>query len=397
MKWINLTAIAILGIVSVVDSTFADQITSMKRYGKISLDQSKGIAFEQFLMPNFSFNVLQARNKFPNSELVLGGIAEGDLQRWHGAKIITLPLGTYDSGTALYFTQVILDGMVNLNDWSTVFFSGSGSYLFQTGPDANYTYIPHAFITFGNLDRFPLYLTAGINTIPFGYFNGTGTWDIPLTADYFYPQQAPAITFGYANNSWNINTTIYRDQSYYEKHFTLNLSYKNMLHNINYTIDAGYVTNLNLDTTGTPRINPSRKNTFINTDAGNTYDINAILNYNIFTLTGEYVWGSREVGLNNATPNAFSITLNYMPTLLGKATTFGLGYSDAQHLREIPSVLSGNDQIPVIISGVENSWVASISRAFFSPFFILGVDLERDRTFENETTYTYTLDLSAYV
>lgn len=367
---------------------------------KVSLDQTHDVIFEQFSNTAFSLNLLQAKNKFALQSLNFGGMAEGDLQYWHGDKILTTVPNTYQSGFSPYLTEAVIDVMININTWSTAFFSAAGSNIWQGGPDGNYTYIPRAFIVVGNLDKFPVYFTMGMNSIPFGVFTGTGTWDQPLTYAYFYPQQAPQLSLAFYKNNWNASATGYNDMVYHVNHFVCNLAYNNTFKSFKYGFGAGYLTNLSLNTTGSPRVSASsRKNgmTQNKSDAGQILDLNASLAYKLVTLTGEYVWGSNQIALNDNTPSTLSATLSYVPVIYGEDTTFGISYSKSLHVNNVPTTLAGQDQVLQVASGLKNTLAASASRSIFKKFLALGLAAERNVTYTNQQTYTYTLDLTAYL
>jgi hypothetical protein len=172
----------------------------LKHTGTVTLDQFHDVVFELFSPTTFSLNLLQAKNKFSSTDLVFGGGAEGDLQNWQGDPIFIInPLGYYHKSTVLYFSQATLDVMMNSNPWTTIFLSATDSAIGQSGPNANYYYLPRALVLFGNVEKFPLFLTAGINTIPFGQFLGAGVWNRPLTTSYFFPQQTPQVSLGFHN------------------------------------------------------------------------------------------------------------------------------------------------------------------------------------------------------
>src|SRR5258708_36888590 len=125
--------------------------------------------------------------------MIIGGSIQSELQQWNGNRLNVIPQGTYKEGSGLYITQATFDVMNNINSWAATYLSLADGHIFQEG---NSLFIQHAFLLLGNQDKFPLYFTAGINSIPFGVFTGNGPWDNPLTGAYFNPSQAPQISLG---------------------------------------------------------------------------------------------------------------------------------------------------------------------------------------------------------
>lgn len=368
-----------------------------KQVGTISLDQFHDVAFEQFSSNAFSLNLLQAKKLFDPQGLVFGGMGELDLQHWYGDYIpITDPTGSYQNNTVLYFTVTTADVMVNVNSWSTIFLSGAVSSIGQGGVNGNYYYSPRAFLLFGNIEKFPLFLTAGINSIPFGQFTGAGVWNKSLTQDYFYPQQAPQLNLAYHQEQLDLSAAIFRDQILFENHSVYTLRYNNTIDSWRYGVGVGCLTRFNFNLTGSPPLNRKAIEPSDEFDTGTISDINATLGYKLLTLSGEYLRGSRTVNFNNSQPNALSFTVTYTPTLFGIPYSFGVNYSKTNELANIPASLPGQDQLALANAGLKNAWAINASRNF-TKWFVLGLDVERDVIYGNQHTYAYTLDLSVYL
>jgi hypothetical protein len=378
-----------------IQSVFASNDSN--HAGAITLDQFHNVIFEQFSSSTYALNLLQAKKQFSPTDLVIGGSAEGDLQYWRGDPIAVVNVPqVYHQSSAAYFTQATVDAMMNIYSWNTIFLSGSESGIWQSGSSANYYYSPRAFYLFGNLEQFPVFFTAGSNTIPFGQFVGAGVWNRPLTLNYFFPQQAPQLSLGFHTNHWDLNATNFRDQVLFETHSAYSLKYSNDFKSLKYGIGAGYLTNINLNMTGAPGLVLRKTPIIANLNAGNLRDINASLQYQLTTFLGEYLEGAKSVSNNNQPPNAFSLTLNYMPNIKGTDYTFGINYSKANHLAGVPAALPGQDQLVQAAAGIKNAWALSVSRNF-TKWFVIGLAAERDVTYTSEQTYAYTLDVNAYL
>lgn len=366
------------------------------------IDQSKNVFFEQYDSNTFSLQLLKDQPKF-NKSLVFGGVGQVDLQHWQGDKVITIPPSSYRQGTGFYCTQATIDIMLDVASWSSLFVSASGNHIGQSGPNGNYVYVPHAFVLFGDLKQTPFYLTLGINSIPFGVYLDSGIWDIiPLTFDYFTPQQAPQISLGYFKKDWNLSTTFYKDEVNHDSHFVYNLSYKKASDTLSYSAGLGFLSHLKTNTTGSPTADPLEKKSSLNPNVpsfnmGNVWDVNASLGYKIISITGEYDIGSQSHHPLEQKPSAFGITLKITPKIADKTTTLAISHSQTYHLKNIPTSLSGFDGIPLAVSGLKNSWAATISRPLYKDNFLLGLGAERVTTYFNERSNTYSVEVIAFI
>lgn len=384
----------------------ADTDSPFGGLGETYLDRSQDIFFDQFATNNFSLQVLQIKNKFPTNSFVFGGSTQFDLQHWQGDQIEEAPLGSvYQQGNGLYFTQAIIDLMINISPWSTAFFSGEDNSIGRNDPNANYVYSPNAFLLLGNLDRLPFYSTIGVSSIPFGVFSGSGPWDQPLTDLYFNPTQAPQISIGYYQAGWNAAITGFNEQTNEKNDYAYSLSYTKNNQIWGYSLGVGYLTDIQTndnDNTETHR-HPTRIVQDINVgDLGAAWDINGSIHYQQWMLNGEYNISRNTLLGNTGKPQAYAFTTNYVKNIFGKDTTFSLGYSQAMHLQNYASILTGYDNLVSNFTGLKNAWSVNVSRPL-SKSTVLGLDLQKAMTnpgvFSNSEarTYTATLDLVAYL
>lgn len=398
MKFTKIT----IGLTGFLLTCSAYGFEDLNHSGQVHLDQSKNIYFDQFSSNTFSLQLLQNKNKFNKQDLILGGSGQFDFQHWQGHEITISqpPPSTYQQGTQVYFTQAQFDMMSNLNNnWVSAFLSPVDSHIAQNGPDGNNVYLAHAFLLLGNLDKTPLYLTLGINDIPFGVFGGSGAWDTPLTANYFNPAQSPQVSLGFYKNNFNAVVTEYEDQVNYAGHSVYSLYYNNSIKSFTYGFGAGYLTHLYSNSTGNAfnNHNRNRRSNLTPSNLGNVSDLSTKLGYGPLTLTVEYVFGSQSVSVNRNKPLALGETLSYIHSIYGKDTTFGIGYSNSANLRDVPTGLEGQDGTLTAASGIKNSWVLSVTRPVISDAFQLGLNASKDILYSKKSTYTYTLDFMAYL
>lgn len=363
----------------------------------IHLDSSKDVFFEQFAPNTFSLQLLESKNSFSPSDIVFGSLIEADLQAWRGELIQIDTGGTYKQGGGLYFTQASIDGMWNMNHWLTLFLSVADAHIGWPRPDGNYIYVPHGFVTFGNLSDHPVFVTAGINTIPFGVFTGSGSWDTPLTSSYFNPIQANQLSVGYFKNGWNLSATTYRDNVNHQTNFVYSFYFNKTVNDkLSYSFGAGYLSDLKSNSAGNPT-SAQANSLSPSIDLGAVMDFNASLDYSLVGLTAEFLRSSNSVTEDHTKPAALALAVTYSPTIAGKDTTFGLSFSRAFNLQNVATPLTGRDAIPLAASGLRTALAASVTRAVYSDKVYLGFDVERTSTFTAEQSYTATIDMTAYL
>ncbi len=411
MKLLQKNKSLLFGILSYLFSFAAYGDTTPIKNGSIHLDQSQDVLFEEFDPSTYALQLLQAKNQFKLHDLILGGEAQFDYQHWQGDKIEEFPPTRkfYQQGSGVYFTQATLDAMSRLTNWSTLFLSGTDSSIGRSDSDANYLYSQHAFLLLGNLDKSPLYSTIGINTIPFGVFVGSGPWDTPLTAAYFNPSQAPQLSLAFNKNGWDIAASTLKNQDDSQANYAYHLNYNKTIQDFSFQLGAGYFTNLNLsETMGfTNRSSIKRSikklarvgNT---TNLGNITDLNGSISYGPFSLSAEYDAGNTKISDNKAKPAAYAVIANYVKTIKGKDLTFGISYSEAFHLENVPAILSGYDTLSSTLQGFKEAWAVNVVYEI-TKFTTLGLDLQKDiinRGLIKKSephTYTATLDLVVYL
>lgn len=388
------------------DRDVQDVMSSSQATGFAQLDRAQDILFDQFSPYLFSLQVLQNKNVFNPNDVILGGSSEFDLQHWQGDKIEEYPPDQiYQKGNGLYFTQANVDLMVNPNSWSTVFFSLLDNHIGRNDAAANNIYLNHAFIVVGDLKKFPVYGTAGINTIPFGVLTGSGQWDTPLTAAYFNPAQAPQLSIGYDKNDWNMAATGFEDQTNYKTHYAYSLYYNKDNKDVSYGLGIGYLTDLKANATNSSynHKNLLKSSALAQDDLGAILDLNGNFRYQQLSVNAEYDLGHKRLPDNQSKPEAYALAMDYVKNIAGKNTTFGVSHSVALHLKDVPANLAGYDTLTMALSGLENTWSINVSRSL-NQYASLCLDLQRSATPSNENTahygghsYTATLDLITYL
>jgi hypothetical protein len=186
-------------------------------------------------------------------------------------------------------------------------------------------------ITLGNLEKFPLYLTAGKMYVPFGAFESNMISD-PLTLELGENRESAAQVgfeasdfYGsfYAFNS-DINEIGDDDEI---NSFGVDVGYGLENGNMSLDLGVGWINNLSSSDSLTDFLNP----TIQDYPAGLTAHLT--LGYGPFMLIGEYLgaldaFQIDELDFNGtgAEPSAWNIEAAYTREIKGKETTFAVGY-----------------------------------------------------------------------
>jgi len=190
-------------------------------------------------------------------------------------------------------------------------------------------------ITLGNLEKFPIYLTAGKMYVPFGYFESNMISD-PLTLELGETRESAALVgfeasgfYGslYAFNS-DINETGDDDKI---ASFGANAGYDYFKDNMSLDLGAGWINNI--------AAADIRSGYFYLADITEVQDYpsgltaHLTLGYGPFMLIGEYLgaldaFQVDELDFNGtgAEPSAWNLEVAYTREIKGKETTFAVGY-----------------------------------------------------------------------
>ena len=355
-------------------------------------------------MPDTSFPLalLQSKTTF-NKPLVMGGQLEADLQSWGdntipGSNPITDNTLNYSNGTSIYLTTAKLFTMANLGDWATTYYSVSAATtVFPTTFD-------QAFLVLGDLAKNPLYLMIGKGYLPFGSFAGNGPWSNSITTNDFRISQTYQVNLGFFQNGLSLNIADANSGTTYGSEFNdfvYNINYANNYNNINYSLGSSYITDIR-GMNGNAGTAYGELPLGVSGGPNGAYDFNGSLGYKEVTLMAEYIATDTSAvnpnGSSTGILRSWMTTLDYSPVVLGKPTTFSIGYSGSQNMQNIPYNFSGMyNQYPLTgpNQGFQSSWIAFVSRPIYTNV-ILSPEFDYAKTYAGLYTWTSTLDLTAY-
>ncbi|MEA1968671.1 MAG: LbtU family siderophore porin [Thermodesulfobacteriota bacterium] len=227
--------------------------------------------------------------------------------------------GTDESDIALATVELGFDSPIT--QW------GSGHVLLAWDDGDDKITVDEAIITIGNSEKTPVYLSVGRMYVPFGNFE---TNMISDTFTLFLGEtQEDAAQVGFETNGFYGSMYVFNGDTNEEtngdseiEQFGTNIGYAIENDNFSLDVNAGYINSL-LD---------SNELQDALTVEGHDYigglDIAAVLNFNAFTLIGEYLTAldDYETGSEKYELKAYNIELGYTFDISGKETTIAAGY-----------------------------------------------------------------------
>ena len=381
------------------------------------------------LMP---LSLQQIKNKFGGKEtgyrsLVFGGYLEADPQGWWGSDF-SKPTGpgsiddgrsysteAYNNGGGVFLTTASLYMMANVNQWTQAFVSISGS---QNSLD-----LEQAFVTFGNLEKFPMFLTLGKSRMPFGVFAGGGAWVSGITQGLFRPDHNENIMLSYSHDGLNTNLVYFMPQANngalisgttnaestnnnYQGNFMYSAFYHGKIAKtgITYGWNFGYL--YNMANSGIGASKQLATNSAGTTELRNRQDRNSVLNfegnlgYQDYSLfAGLTTTAMKRSYTNGNRAGAWYIQANYSPSIdifgSDKETVFSIAYNGAYNTQNMPMSLAGDAADGISVTGVQSEIVTFVQREVFDHVF-LGLEYARLGMYDGSHSNEVTLDTSVY-
>ncbi len=400
------------------------KVSLSNRIGAYSLAAEKGSGlpvasdmrgpFEEYPATLFGLTLLQAKSLFSPKTLAIGGYIEIDPQVWHVNGSIPGAESSPATGGGTYTTTVNLDFMGNINKWTTVFLGLKDGDLSKDPASA--VYWTKGFVTIGNLQYSPLYLSVGKDYLPFGVFAGNGPWSAALPRAEFCSNETNSIVLGYAQQGLATSFTLLNNKFQHNlANFIYSAYYTKRQGDWKYSLGAGYLFDARGLDNGYGRAYLSSHGSgggdAVLQEGGpvGVYNLNGHVGYKDVTLWGEYFQGVRSAIINN--PNGATVVkkgenigevstwylaLTYSPILWGDSTTFLASYSGTNNMEGIPVALSIDPNAgPVAKNGMMKEWVFSVQRAF-RPNILVGLEYQNAETYGHRYANVGTIDFSVY-
>ncbi|WP_192484849.1 MULTISPECIES: DUF3573 domain-containing protein [Cysteiniphilum] len=383
------------------DQSDAIYVTSDQKYGVFSdYDQP----FAKYSSSRLPFSILSHRNKYSDGALIFGGYIEADATVWQGDKLDTFngahngnayqATSSYEQGWDLAINEADLYIVANLGHYvqaSTVFTGAS-----YADPE-----VRDAYVTFGNLDSSPVYLTVGKNRLSFGSFADGGPWIGGITQAMFRPGHGTVsanlgLSFGdlysasQSKDHFNVNANLAvfqgKSDSNNKTNFMASLfaDYDDNTYNFGGTLGYMYnwigtgmgATSLVVSNTNSPNLVNDNRNGIVNAEVHAGVD--AYFNLGL-GWTGST---NKEVYSNNTRFGAWYIQADTPLPVSGKIIQdldLGLGMQHAYNTNNLPFVMPGdetNKTVPKVL-GVQNEYLAYLSSHVFSKNNLVSLELGR--------------------
>ncbi|MCX7123991.1 MAG: LbtU family siderophore porin, partial [Gammaproteobacteria bacterium] len=365
-------------------------------------------------MPDTTFPLamMQAKATF-NAPLILGGELEIDPQIWGGSFSIPVDSSTtYNNGSDIAVTTADLNTMANMGQWVSAYIS------IQGGVASNPTTLDQAFLTFGNIQRNPFFLTIGETYLPFGVFNGNGPYANNLTTNALRASNTNQISLNYVKGDFYTNLAGFenKDDRNNLEDFSYMVSYTTT-GNFNYSIGAGYLYDVRGTDTSlgnaypnnnneTTKVNPVNTPNTITGSRNAVYDLNGLVAYGPYGMNGEAALtqsGAQNLnGTETGQMSTWNIAATYDILPWGIPTTLSMGYSATHNMNNIPFVLNGmannsqSTQSSDNNAGMAHQWIAYMSNEFFHNIY-MSPEFSYDTLYNGTHTWELTYDITANI
>ena len=384
-------------------------------------DYGASTMFEAYPTSQVPFYILKNKTHFGDRALVFGGYIEIDGSGFWGDQFTAndnstqsntfVSSGNYQNGYNLNVTTANLDVMANINKWIQTYWTFSSM-------DITTPFIENAFVTFGNLEENPFFLTVGKNRLPMGVWAGGGPWISGITQGYFRPGYFTNAMVGYYEDGFNVNVAAFVpelnvDQGYTnEGNFMISTFYSGKIKDTNFTygFDAAYLYNFantgmganNQEVFSDPTCTPTAtvscpvelqarqdRNSVINVEGNIGYNELALFaGWTGLTFAKDYT--------NNSLAGAWYIQPTYSPVVFDQVTVFGVSWGQAYNMNDFFFPTAGLASFGISIKGVQKEFVAFIQRPILTPQVLLGIEFGWLGLYNGGYTNEVTVDLSVY-
>ncbi len=238
--------------------------------------------------------------------------------------------GEDTSDIALATVEIGLDATVS--EWS----SAHILLLYEEGEENDHLAVDEGTITIGNLEKLPLYITAGKMYVPFGNFESNMVSD-PLTLEIGETgDSAIQIGFeagGFYGSIYGFNGDVNEADEHgdYIDNFGANAGFTMENDTLAMDIGLGYINNIG-DTDGLGDFLDGAVASEID-DYVDGISAHAIMAVGPFTMVAEYLaalddfeFGEMDFDGSGAEPKAYNIEVAFSTELIARETTFAMGY-----------------------------------------------------------------------
>ena len=314
---------------------------------------------------------------------------ENDYQDWFGSALTGVDGTKYPAnGQGAYLSTLFVYFMANLGHYTTALIDIE---VWQLDAPS----IGDAFVTFGNIDTSPWFVSVGQYRPSVGTFGGGGPWTYSITTNMFRPNRVPNLAVNYKGDTATSNIAVFNSGN----HPSFSVGYFDAISLFNMVqtgFSAGYV----YDNRGL-----SSRFDNISTRVGQ-FDVDATLNLENI-IPGSWNLGvgwattttksSQYNGYSNTRAGAFSLQTAYAFKLFGKGQNINLSYGQTYDANNIPFVLPTMDDGMTPTPGIHRQYIVSTQRAYLDDNVLVGPEYSRQELYNHQKMNTFTLDLIVYI
>ncbi len=344
--------------------------------------------------------MMQAKAEF-DKPLILGGELEIDPQMWGGtySRAISNTL-TYNSGSGIAVITADLNTMANIGKWVSAYIS------IQGGIAPAKTTFDQAFLTVGNIQTNPFFLTVGESYMPFGVFNGNGPFANNLVTNAFRAGNTNQIALNYAKGDFYTNLATFNNKSSTTTNledFSYSISYTTT-GNFNYSVGAGYLYDVRGTNASVGEAYPTNSPNTVTGGRNGAYDLNGLVAYGPFGLNGEFIitqTGATNLnGTGTGQMSTWNVTGTYGLLPFGIPTTLFASYSATHNMQSIAFPLNGmiyqpqTTEVTDSNESMAHQWLIAMSNEFFHNVY-MSPEYAYDTLYNGTHTWTLTYDITA--
>lgn len=348
---------------------------------------------------NFPLTILQDKNVYGDQSFAFGGYLElepintwwgDDFQQYSGtgAKEGTLaesPTGSvsdYHHGAGIGLSGATIDMMANANKWTQIFVQAD----IHDG-----TVLTNGFLTLGNLNYTPWYMTIGKFRPRIGVFPGA-PWMASIPQGIFRPGHTYNAMLGYSKNHLDAYLAYIPKVDGQKQAGMISAFYNNHIGQSlwTYSVNAGYITSVALGQSLTGQ-------TLASEPANGMVDVDGSLGYKGASLGAGWMTTLKNMALtNNRKASAWYVDAGYGNLkLFSKDFGFGVNYSAAKNTQNVLMPLAGDANNGPLLYGVKNSAFAYMYSRL-TRHILTGLEYGRMWTYNHRKTNEITLYTAFY-
>ena len=377
---------------------------------------SSATNFQGFPISRSPLYALKQRDKYGDLALVFGGNIQMVGSYFWGDKLgpkqVSIATGNYRYGYNINVTTASLDALVNINHWIQTKWEINSK-------DMGDPFLKNAFITIGNLDESPFFVTLGKNRPALGTFNGGGPWIAGITQGYFRPSYLTNILGGYSKGALNANVMLISpqknrsmDDDFQNDKISAaySLFYSDQIPEspLIYQLEGSFLwgtahMGMGADEVYNRNFDASQPVSGSNTPSKQSNATNAMVNFEGTLGTENLGLGSgitslthKQVATNNSIGGAWYVQGTWNPSIYQQRGTLGLSYGQAYNMTNTFFPLGGLAGFGPSVRGVQREVVAFVQRPFFNPVILAGLEYSWLGLYNKHQTSEVSLTLSAY-